>query len=283
MVFHLLVVCVFSSSAECSNYRAIDQHTRGTNFYQGNWCDFKDDLGWEKISAGEWFRFTYPGNTMVPRTNPGGWKCYTKNTGWQNYESPTSLYETTSGNMCFSGYDSNWNKLPCKYSAAAETTLCYGYYVYRLTGGVVYCPSAFCARAYDGPTFPTIQPTSSPTILPTIQPSNLPSVQPTTAQPTIQPSPQPTTAQPTIQPSMTPTSTSANAKKQLLTYVNIIIWAMVGVLYGLLLFICIRRRNKKLYGQTAGLETYAQTAAPVSTEAPTANPPSPYTAGETEF
>merc|ERR1719184_247856 len=133
---------------------------------------------------------------MVPLTTPGVGKCWTYASGWQNYDNPTSLFETTTGDMCFH-LDS-----PCHYTASARTTLCWGYYVYSLDVDFTNCNAAFCATAYDGPTtlLPSSAPSSDPTIKPTPTPTSQPTSQPTTAAPTFKPTTQVPTPMPTYAP-----------------------------------------------------------------------------------
>jgi len=263
MVIHLWVVCVSSTPEECTNYTPIDHHFRGADNGFGPWCDFEDTtLNWQpwyRIKAGQWYRFTYPGEEMVPLATPGMAKCWTYRSGWQNYDNPTSLFETTTGDMCFHYHS------PCYHTAAARTTLCWGYYVYSLDVDFEICDAAFCTTAYDGPTtFPTSAPTSDPTIQPTPTPSVQPTVHPTpqpTFQPTVQPTPEPTTAEPTFQPTtqaptLAPTYAPTEAWK-------LPMWATVVLAIVLTCccccfcccLMCLRRRNKKLNAQTAAPAT----------------------------
>jgi len=247
------MVCVSSTPEECTNYTPIYNIFKGVDYKFGMWCDFKyTTLKWQPwygIKAGKWYRFTYPGEEMVPLTDPGTAKCRTWASGWQNYDNPTSLFETTTGDMCFHIYN------PCYWTAAARTTLCWGYYVYSLDVHFTNCNAAFCASAYIGlTTFPTSLPTSDPTIQPTtpsVQPTVHPTPQPT-FQPTVQPTPQPTTAQPTFQPTtqaptLAPTYAPTEAWK-------LPMWATVVLAIVLTCccccfcccLMCLRRRNKKL-------------------------------------
>jgi len=193
---------------QCGHYIELNEPTRNVNYRyphkMGHSSKAHCDKSYESF---KWYRFVAPGNEMVA-TFPV-WKdqqrCSTKETGWQPYKNPTSIYGTTSGKFCYGGKHKNWRKANIcgRFVRNCKTTLCNGYYVYNIEWHRG-CNLRICTTSYAGP---TMKPTASPTHLPSYIPTPTPTSANPTHLPSYTPTPTPTSASPTHLPSYTPTPT----------------------------------------------------------------------------
>jgi hypothetical protein len=177
----LVLQCLFAGSYECRWHRVIDDASRNmynTVFHSDRryTCDKRSTL------SNGYYRFTAAGNEIIPLSPPKTRRCGTTATGWQSYRQPTSLYSTTSGKICY-----HYNSNTCNWYSYAATTLCAGYYVYKIEWQTWGCSGRICTTS--GPwTIPTEGPTSLPTAMPTtLSPTSFPTEGPTslpTAMPT---------------------------------------------------------------------------------------------------
>ena len=101
MIFFLIYMlhCLFAGSYECRNYEEIADTWRSVNEKSNDWRKKKCDAG--RIKFNRWTRFVAVGNEMVPLYPPQTRRCLTDAQGWQNYNQPTTLYQTTTGAICF--------------------------------------------------------------------------------------------------------------------------------------------------------------------------------------
>jgi hypothetical protein len=153
----LLLPCVYAGYNECYNYTEINDPTRNVNHagYAGGSVSIKH-CDQRFLNPNVWVRFVAAGNEIVPTSPPDNNKCNAHGSGYQTYNSPTTYYATTTGQICYR-YRSR-----CYATSTGSTTLCPGYYVYRLTPPSA-CVHRVCTTAGMMSASPTIKPTIEPT------------------------------------------------------------------------------------------------------------------------
>lgn len=95
-----------------------------------------------------WVRFEGDGGTQIPTSGLQSHKCSTHAPGWYSGSMPTSLYETTSGNVCFS-----FNSDNCAWSQNISVTNCGSFYIYRLSSPPA-CSLRYCTETPNVPVAP---------------------------------------------------------------------------------------------------------------------------------
>lgn len=252
----------FADEWQCVNYTSIDDPTRGTNWGGSTECDVYDD----SIEGDVWYRFVAADNGMIPTFVPEYERCYTYIPGWQDYSNPTTIYDTSSGRICYRS-----SGVSCSLAGSATTMLCDGFFIYKIEIYNV-CYARICTTNYDGPTLaPSRHPTPSPTaptIMPTIMPTTLPTTIPTTM-PTRKPSNDPTTmptikptTPPTVVPSVSPTEsptthpTSHTVMEAILqpTYVLLAAVIILLAIVAIILYCIYKKMNQKMNQVIAGVK-----------------------------